>query len=259
MSGQTSIKIQSEKENLLAKSFFYQLLSVLFRHPSLMDGLDSLKTNTSHWLGALEFLDGVRKKQLEGALELLMDEIKKTPRTEWIHQYENCFGHTAHGIVPSYELEYGEQQSLREPHQLSDIAAFYHAFGLKVNEKIHERVDHITVECEFMHFITYKEAYAIECGEAVARREENAAICKKASHRFLSEHLGRWAPSFALKLSRHAKNGLIKEIADFTFLFITQDCLTLGIEPGPSGLPVRLVQEKDEAGCVSCLTKDNTA
>src|SRR3989338_475308 len=202
MPGQAFIKTQSEKENLIARSFFYQMLSVLFRHPSLINETDSFKTNTSHWFEALWLLDGAKKEQLKGALKLLMDEIKKTPRAEWACQHENCFGHTAHGIVPSYELEYGQEQSLREPHQLSDISAFYHAFGLKINEKIHERVDHITVECEFMHFITYKEAYAIECGE-----EENAAICNKASHRILSDHLGRWAPSLAGRLSKQAKKG----------------------------------------------------
>ena len=133
--------------------------------------------------------------------------------------------------------------------ELADIAAFYRAFGLQVTEQARERVDHVSVECEFMYFLTFKEAHALEEGQA-----ENASICKEASSRFLADHLGRWLPAFALRLSKFAGEGLMKLIADFAFLFLVSDCKRMGIEAGPSNLPIRMIQEQEETGCISCLS-----
>lgn len=164
-----------------------------------------------------------------------------------ISRYERCFGHTAHARVPAYELEYGEEHSYRQPQQLADITAFYAAFGLRLDPLVHERADHITVECEFMHFLIYKEAYALEHDG-----EEKALLCRQAAYRFLSEHLGRWMPAFSARLAKQAGEGVLKDIADRALSFITEDCQRLGITTGPIDLPVRVIQHEQETHCGSC-------
>ncbi len=104
-----------------------------------------------------------------------------------------------------------------------------------------------------MHYLLFKEVYALS-NAAI----ENTEICQQASVRFLREHLGRWAPSFALKLSRYAKQGFLKDLADFTFSYIVQDCEWSGVTAGLEDLPIRPVQEKEDSGCVSCSLRPAT-
>lgn len=246
MSDPTSIKTQSDTDRLWARSLLYQLLGGLFRHPASRDMGADLK-DFADWREAVEIFSGAGQGPLTDSLQRLIEEITRTNRQEWIVQYESCLGHTARGAAPCYELEYGEEHSHREPQQLGDITAFYHAFGLKIDEKLGERPDHISVECEFMWYLLFKEAYAL-----AHDGPENALICRRAAERFLGEHLALWVPSFSLRLSKHAGEGIMKETADFALAFISEECRQAGIKAGPAGLPLRAVSSV-ETDCVSCL------
>jgi TorA maturation chaperone TorD len=234
-------------------SHIYRFIAYSFRRPNLNKS-DVKKGNMvlpfDKIAASLPFRN---KEQLIGHLKELSEKLYQTAYKDWVTQYEDCFGYTASGPVPCYELEYGEEHTHREPQQLSDISSFYNAFGLKVKENNFERVDHIAIECEFMHYLLFKEAYALSNAEM-----ENAEVCHQASVRFLREHLGRWAPSFALKLGRYAKQGFLKDLADFSFSYIVQDCEWVGVTAGPEDLPIRLVQEKEDSGCVSCSLRPAT-
>lgn len=251
MSDPINIKTPSEQiERLLSRSELYGMLALLYRHPSSisMDLLDADQKKT--WKEAINGLNFPKEGPLAASLDLLIKELDEINLPDWVSLHEECFSHTAHGTVSIYELEYGEEHSHRQPQQLGDIAAFYQAFGLKMTENNHERVDHMAVECGFMHFLSFKEAYALE-----RDGQEKAEICRQSSGRFLSEHLGQWAPSFALRLSKYAKAGLVRHLADFTLSFIAQDCEMHGVVPGAKDLPIRSVIEKMDSGCVTCSLK----
>ena len=246
MSGPISTRIPSRVEQLLARSYFYGLLAHLFAHPEsgkcppeagppLAEKVENGKWETLEEVSLKEEFDRVLK------------QLHQTSRQEWVDQYERCFGHTAHSKVPPYELEYGEEHNYRQPQQLADITAFYYAFGLRLDPQIHERADHVTVECEFMHFLTYKEAYALEHDG-----NEKALLCQEASRRFLSEHLGKWMPAFSFRLAKYASQGVMKSIADAALQFIIKDCQRLGIETGPTDLPIRVIRDEQEINCGSC-------
>jgi putative dimethyl sulfoxide reductase chaperone len=251
MSDQTNTKTRFDDiELLLCRSEIYKLLNYFYRHPLLEKHDYSLKEQEESIKDAITQLDFSNKTQQKSSIKALIHESRSINLQDWISAYEDCFSHTAHGAVSSYELEYGEEHTYRQPQQLGDIASFYSAFGLKLNKNSHERVDHISVECEFMHFLNFKEAYALEHDN-----KEGAEICRQASCRFLTEHLGRWAPSFALRLSKHIKAGLFKYLADFTLEFIIEDCKSKNITPGSSDLPIRSVNENYDSGCVTCSLK----
>jgi TorA maturation chaperone TorD len=188
------------------------------------------------------------KSHFENILGKFFHELSQVTSQKWIDLYESSFGHTAHAKVPAYEIEYGEEHSHRQPQELSDIASFYNAFGLKASDRLRERVDHVSVECEFMFFLLYKTAYALACDG-----EEKAAVCEQACRAFLSNHLSRWLPAFARRLARMTDHALMRSVAELATAWMSEECRLLEIKIGDEELGIRPVQEKEEAGCVSCL------
>src|SRR5207245_10349649 len=88
---------------------------------------------------------------------------------------------------------------------MGDIAGYYKAFGLELAEVVHERLDHISVELEFLHFLAYKESYAL-CHDG----EEKLQVVVDAAEKFVRDHIGRWAPLFADMASKKAQRGLVR-------------------------------------------------
>ena len=162
-------------------------------------------------------------------------------------QHELTFGHAVQGAAPPYELEYGEEHSHRQPQELSDIAAFYTAFGLRSAANSHERVDHIGTECEFLHYLLYKQA----CG-ADGDADEQVRVCEEAGRRFLADHLGRWGPAFALRLTRVAGDEWLGIVGELLLEWLSQECARMDVPLGSCDLPLRSPKEQDEVGCAAC-------
>ncbi len=251
MSDPASIKIQSEVKGVLGRSQLYRALALLFRHPG-REHLDLLvRKGHRDWPKVVRMIEFNSESQLSERIQALTKELEKSSLTEWLTEHQRLFGHTAHGIAPPYELEYGEEHSHRQPQELGDIAAFYQAFGLKLGSDIHERFDHVAVECDFLHFLTFKEALALE------EDQEKVEICRQARRHFLRDHLGRWLPVFTLRISRASGSPLFGALADFAFAFIVDECLSLGITPGPRDLPLKALEGLQEVGCSSCSLVQN--
>src|SRR5574340_1616944 len=68
---------------------------------------------------------------------------------------------------------------------------------------------HLSVELEFMHFLTYKESYS-RCHDGVDKTE----IVVDAQKKFVKNHIGRWVPLFCRMLAKKSDTGLFKLIAD---------------------------------------------
>lgn len=247
MSDLTSIKTPFKADELLARSQGYRILAALLRHPKMGGEKDLPQTSLKDYEGLLEDIKVPWKNRLLYHVKKLVSILPPISKSEWIAEYEYCFGHTAHSQASPYELEYGEEHSHREPQELADITAFYQAFGLQVSEKSRERGDHISIEFEFMQFLTFKMIYALERGE-----RDHVAICEEAVLRFLSDHLTRWIPAFATRLARTSRSDWMKAIADYCLDFILIECEIQGVEAGDQNLPVRVIEEKSETGCVSC-------
>ncbi len=238
-------------ERLLARSACYHALSMLLRHPDaqtaqwLKRGEHHRLTEVVAWLTGDGGGHEVREASARVAARLASVSVE-----EWTRQHERVFGHSVQGAAPAYELEYGEEHSHRQPQELGDIAAFYQAFGLRASAEAHERVDHIVAECEFLQYLLYKQACALDEGQ-----EEHAEVCAAAARQFLADHLGRWGPAFALRLARAAGEGLLGAAAELTMAWLTWDCAATDVAAGPRDLPLRLPQEQEEvarAACDSC-------
>ena len=236
-------------EELLARSACYHALSSLLRHPD---------AQTAQWLERREqhrlpemmaWLAGAHGHEALDPARRVVTQLESVSLEEWTRQHERVFGHSVQSAAPPYELEYGEEHSHRQPQELGDIAAFYQAFGLRAATAAHERVDHIVAECEFLQYLLYKQACALDEGQ-----EEHAALCQTAARQFLADHLGRWGPAFALRLARAASTGVLGAVAEMTLAWLLWDCARMGVAAGPRDLPLRLPKEPDEAARAACAS-----
>ncbi len=237
-------------EVALARSTVYRFLSHCFLYPD-----DSFVAS---------FKDESLLKEIEESLHLLTSQgdlpfpyllthfsslLTSSPSLPDLQaEHRRVFGPTLSQDCPPYETEYGKAHIFRQAHDMGDIAGFYRAFGLEVSDDARERLDHISVELEFMHFLTYKEAYALK-----HHGVEQAEICREAQIKFLKDHLGRWVPLFARHLARKAHSGFYKGLAEFLEDFVALEGALLGVKPlelEEQGLkPSPFEPEKDSFSC----------
>jgi DMSO reductase family type II enzyme chaperone len=76
---------------------------------------------------------------------------------------------------------------------MEEAVRFYNHFGLTLSESPRELPDHITTELEFLHFLGYREAEAIESGQ-------DADAYRRAQRDFIARHPGRWVPQLRKRL-----------------------------------------------------------
>ena len=110
---------------------------------------------------------------------------------------------------PPYETLFGNDHVFAQSHVMGDIAGFYKAFGVELSKDVHERLDHLSVELEFMHFLTYKESYS-RCHDGMDKTD----IVVDAQKKFIRNHIGRWVPLFCWMLAKKSDDGLFQLIAD---------------------------------------------
>jgi DMSO reductase family type II enzyme chaperone len=154
--------------------------------------------------------------------------------------FSRLFGHTARGAVPPYETEYGEDSLFQPMQEMSDLAAFYRAFGLALSPQARERLDHVSCECEFLAVLTRKEAYALE-------REDTAMLeaTQHAARLFLRDHLGLWASGFGRKLARADPGGFYGALGELCHAFVSQECARAGVATGAEFLRLRSASPGD--------------
>jgi DMSO reductase family type II enzyme chaperone len=144
------------------------------------------------------------------------------------------FGHTARGPVPPYETEYGEDSQFQPQREMSDLAAFFRAFGLVRRPDGRERPDHVACQCEFMLVLARKEAHALDVADTPMLE-----ATRRAARLFLRDHLGRWAPAFGGMLAREDPGGFYGALGRLCAEFVTSECRRAGVPAGPALLRLR--------------------
>lgn len=237
-------------EAVAARCFVYQFLARAFEYPS---------RDTWSWLCSCSTLAALTRAMetlstgADTPLRRAADEFSERlviPGFDAFHDdYVAAIGHAARGSSPINEIEYGELKAdpLLQPHRLADLAAFYRAFGLDLTEDGGERLDHLSVELEFMAVLTGQEAHALEQGLS----EEVLWVNLDAQRLFLREHLGRWCPIFARRLSAMIPEGALSAAARFLLAWVEVECHLAGLNPGSVDVSLRPVDE-GAALCDSC-------
>ncbi len=186
----------SETRDPRIRSAIYELLSVAFLYPTE-------ETTQVVGAGAAELSDLVTETAspaVTAALTRLRESLATMDTSAVEAELETVFGHTVSKDCAPYEGEYGKAHVFEKSQTLADLSSFYSAFGMSLNPDIKERLDHISVELEFMHMLSMKEAYAKSSGHT----DQQLELCRDAQHRFLSNHLGTWVTPFSDRLRKRA-------------------------------------------------------
>lgn len=168
--------------------------------------------------------------------EGLLTALKETPEfsdslsgvtlQELIRHHSLIFSLTVGGGVPPYETEYGHRDVFMKTQRMADISAFYLAFGMEVPADKHERIDFVGAELELMFWIILKEEMAKKSG-----KKTEAATCRDAAQKFLTDHLGRWAIFFGEQLLKSTDHPFYKQAAKMLAEFVEKECKRLGVQP----------------------------
>lgn len=231
----------------MARAFIHQFLARVFADPDVESWawLGETAIRQSFWSAVKSVAD----EPLEAAALACVRSLTPDAFDVFRDDYVAAFGHAARGSVPMNEIEYGDLKAdpLFQPHRLADLAAFYRAFGLEVDDTAAERHDHLCIELEFMSVLAAKEAYAVQ-NDLDA---ESLGVVRDAQRGFLREHLGRWSPAFGRRLAK-AAGGPLAALGDFLRAFIESECVRFGVRAGSEDLLLRPVDEASERLCESC-------
>jgi DMSO reductase family type II enzyme chaperone len=221
----------SEVDLALARSLFYHCLALALQPPT-EEMVCSFAASAGDLSAAAALLDRETDSKLTPAVAILRGKLLSVEALS--SSYHRLFGHTARGSVPPYETEYGAEALFQQPYEISDLMGFYRAFGLSFNAAERERPDHVSCECEFLSFLTLKEAYALS-------HKENSMLeqTRKANRLFLRDHLGHFAPAFAHRLTREDPDCFYGAVGNLCTRFVAGECARLGVPVGSQNLDLR--------------------
>jgi TorA maturation chaperone TorD len=232
----------AEVDVALARAVLYEAVSGGLRLPSAA-GPAGLVSGRHALEAAATLLDARRpgSEPLAPAVRRLVDRACVEGRDR-ASDHARIFGHSL-GLVSPYETAYGGGESLRQPHELADIAGYYLAFGLAPPAGADERADHVACECEFLGFLARKEAFLLAGGPPpgmpAPEADEQLQTVRRAAARFLRDHLARFGLAFATRLASADADGFYGALGAALSRLLRQDCAALGVPAGPPTLELR--------------------
>jgi TorA maturation chaperone TorD len=240
-----SLKDSPSVERALGRSKLYLLISWSMLYPEDEEFLDYLqsgefvqdgRSSVESLQTALDGVGGERAKGKLASITQSLDQIERWVSSECVNwqlsdlqaEHRRVFSNVITLDCPPYETLFGNDHVFGQSHVMGDIAGFYKAFGVELSRDIHERLDHLSVELEFMHFLAYKESYA-RCHDGA----EKTQIVVDAQKKFVKEHIGRWVPLFARMLAKKADSGFFKLMAELASDWMEFEASYLAVNPQP--------------------------
>jgi TorA maturation chaperone TorD len=238
-----AIKDSPAVERALNRSKLYLLVSWSLLYPEDDEFLDYVQCGEFVEDGraaidaldvALDGIGGERAKQKLVLLRKQFDQIEKVVASECVNwqlndlqaEHRRVFSNVITLDCPPYETLFGNDHVFAQSQVMGDIAGFYRAFGVELSKDIHERLDHLSVEFEFMHFLAYKESYS-RCHDGADKTQ----IVLDAQKKFVKNHIGRWVPLFCRMLVKKADSGLYRHVADLMAEWMDFEAAFLGVIP----------------------------
>jgi TorA maturation chaperone TorD len=149
--------------------------------------------------------------------------------------------------VPGYETAYRGDGIFQQSAMLADIAGFYRAHGLRAGGSERERLDHITVEVEFMALLARKELSALR-----VHGPDEVEVCRQTAKSFLRDHLGCWAPAFGRRAASISSHRWYQALGKLLDVWVEADAAAFGVTPvevADNPLPQ---EPPDDGACGPC-------
>ena len=240
----------------LARAVVYRLLSIGFQPPTrarldeigARDGFRVVTTALEHLLPSCDTSTSASVSADRGGLSSAAARLASLtpPDVDALSgRYWHLFGHTTRGLICACETEYGPDNGFHQPQQLADISGYYLAFGLRPRAAGEARSDHIACECEFMDFLSRKQAHLLDRLDADPDVAETLEVTELAARSFLRDRLGRFGRAFAARVAAEDGDGYFGALGRLLLAFVDAECARVGVEAGPVDLIVR-PEEIDE-------------
>jgi TorA maturation chaperone TorD len=114
--------------------------------------------------------------------------------------------------APPYGSVYLDGERRVMGNSTMEVIRLYEEAGLAVDKDFKELPDHIAVELEFMYYLIYREAEALEKSET-----KKALALRETRNHFFNRFLSPWVPALCEK---------IKESTDHPFYIALANCLS---------------------------------
>ncbi len=88
---------------------------------------------------------------------------------------------------------------------MEEAVRFYNHFGLHLSDERRELPDHLQLQLEFLHFLAFREAEALQAGE-------DPGSWRRAQRDFIARHPGAWLPKLRAKLEANTPPPYVAEI-----------------------------------------------
>jgi TorA maturation chaperone TorD len=226
-----------------ARCRLWERAAACFRYPCESEFAELC--SSSAWSSAQRAASAYGDEHLTRATVDACQWLTDAAREDVERAHVDAFGHSVRCPAPPYETEWGISESLLQPNWIADAAAFYKAHGLALAPE-GERADHVSVECEFLSFLAFKEVNALRSGAL-----DLADECAGTYVKFLQEHLGRFALAFAEKLAGEG-GGPLPRFAELLQAIVRAEYARLGLTPGDESIGQRILNEDDENACMTC-------
>ncbi len=252
------IKITESVEELLVASQIYQFLSTCLLEPN-KEALEML--NNVEYMSEVKncISTGGNSEMLE-VFELLKKSLEGNDVENLGWGYRTTFGGATVAMdCPPYEMYYSGSQIWQQTQDLADISGIYKAYGIEMEEdSTTSRWDHVAVELEFLHFLTYKLAYAIE-----NHSEEEQESCISGKKKFLYAHIGRWIKAFSTSVVKKTPEEFYRQAATLASLFIHIEMVKLSVDAeeideymGNEPDYLQRLEGKSASACDSCMDEE---
>lgn len=252
-------KISENVEDLLSASQIYQFLSTCLLEPN---------KKTLALLNNKEYMDEVKSclaqhgnGELSETFKELHEGLKNADVETLTQGYRNTFGGATVAMdCPPYEMYFSGSHIWQQTQDLSDISGFYKAYGIEIEDdkSSSRRWDHIAVELEFMHFLTYKLAYAIE-----NHGDEEQESCLSGKKKFLNAHIGRWIHAFSKSVFKKSPEAFYRQAAKLANSFVHIEMKKLNVDAeeideyqGNEPDYMQRLEGKSAMACDSCMDEE---
>ncbi len=195
-----------------AYGLFSQLVASPFEAPSLVEALPPED---------LEELADALRAQLPydfdlGPLALVAAELHGTDAERLAEEYSGLFevGSSGARMPLREELADASQAQAKE-----ETLRFYDFFGYTLAEERQWAPDHLSIQLEFMHFLSFKESEEVH--------PEKPASYRLAQRDFLERHLYNWFPEILGGVRRHGRGAYWIAVFQALGLFLPADAAWL--------------------------------
>ena len=197
------MNLEDNKSDAASRSKCYEIFSELFYQPNKEELLT--KKIIYDLIDALADINPDAKQ----SAEKMNNSINEYDAEQLTVEYSRLFVGPFKVLAPPYGSVYIDSGRILMGDSTLDVMHLYWEAGLVFREGFKEVPDHITIELEFLHFITYQELSALH-----SNNNGNLKKYRKTQVLFINNFFGQWIFPFCQKILSSTENSYYRNLAE---------------------------------------------